>query len=139
MEQIGANLCYTVRMKSTGILTDAVLRRIREVRESIGLTQKDIAIRLSLTEGAYRHYENGVRGLNLEMFLSLPRALGVPITRVLPSTLLTDYDLAHAADPRLEEINRGWYRLSEPAKDHVLEAYRFGVKRAEKEGPAKPS
>ena len=51
--------------------------RIREIRKSKGMTQKQVAEQLGITIGAYSHYENGTRELDVLKVKALSKIFGI--------------------------------------------------------------
>ena len=64
-------------------------QRLREIRKRLGLTLREVADRLNVTEGTVRHWENGRREPNLEKLLGLAKVLGLSpadfFTEAIPS------------------------------------------------------
>lgn len=79
-------------------------KMLRERRESLGLSQADIATRIGTSQQNYQKFETGKTLIGLEYLLVLPQILGCRITDLLPDEVVTDYDRRRAADPRLQEV-----------------------------------
>lgn len=93
--------------------------KLRKCREALSLSQQEIADKLSLTKVAYGNIERGTSLISVERLIILARILGVKITDLLPDSVVTDYDRARAADPRLQEINAAWNDLPDFLKDGI--------------------
>jgi transcriptional regulator with XRE-family HTH domain len=126
-------------MKPTDSYIKEVAAKIKAARENKELSQADVAAQLGLTTTAYGYFERGKRTIALAYFLQLPTIFGIPITDLLPASLLSRIDRQRALDPQLEEIKTGWQHLTQPAKNHVLEAYRFGLTQSPKSEPPEPT
>lgn len=94
-------------------------RKLRKARKNAGLSQADVAKQLDLSTEGYGHMERGTRSIGMEYFLLLPSILGVKISDLLPDSVITDYDRARAADPRLQEINEAWNDLPDFLRDGI--------------------
>jgi len=44
---------------------------LKEIRKSVGLTQKELAKKLGIADCTLAHYESGLRKITLEMFLQI--------------------------------------------------------------------
>ncbi len=44
---------------------------LKELRKSVGLTQKELASKLGIADCTLAHYESGLRKITLEMFLKI--------------------------------------------------------------------
>jgi len=58
---------------------DVMRTRLRQLREHKGLTQKEVAERLKMTEAGYRHWESGRSEPTFSVINQLAEALGVPV------------------------------------------------------------
>lgn len=70
----------------------SVGENIRRYRKSRGMTQAQLAEAVGLTEGAVRHYENGIRAVKPELLESIAAALSVSVNA------LKDYGVETAGD-----------------------------------------
>lgn len=59
------------------------MKLIKRIRESLGLTQTDLAKRLRVTRPAFNMYENGVREMPLPVLLRLRRLGKVPASKFI--------------------------------------------------------
>lgn len=59
-------------------------RRIREAREAAGLTQEELALRLTLSRASVANIERGNQRVALHKFVEIAQALGVDPMRLLP-------------------------------------------------------
>lgn len=62
---------YSSRMKSNNDIWRTWGQRFRNARKEKGLSLRSCALKMELTEGALRHWENGNRNINLEDFFRL--------------------------------------------------------------------
>jgi len=102
--------------------------KLRKHREATGLSQQDVADKLRLTKVAYGNLERGTSLISLEHLVRLPAILNVKISDLLPDSVVTDYDRARAADPRLQEILGAWNELPEFLKDGMTSMVRDAKK-----------
>lgn len=58
-------------------------QKLRELRKTINLTQKDAAKKLGVSERAYQHYEAGTREPNIETLIRLSAILNVSLDELL--------------------------------------------------------
>ena len=58
-------------------------KRIKELRQSLGLNQKEFADKLGLDQGQVSRAENGGTGVNLNLALSINRAFDTPTDLIL--------------------------------------------------------
>ena len=99
------------------------------------MVQADIAKELDLSIEGVSSMERGSRLIGLEYLLRLPAILGCKITDLLPDSVVTDYDRARAADPRLQEILGAWNELPEFLKDGLTGMVRDAQKELGKKKP----
>lgn len=98
-------------------INSVVGKKIRSIRKEIGLTQKEVADKLGITDSGFAQIERGDNLISLEHLVKLPSILGCRITDILPDSVISDYDQQRAADPRLQEILGAWNDLPEFLKD----------------------
>lgn len=58
-------------------------KKLRELRERLGLTQTELASRVGLTQTGYSVIENGKRYGSVKTLQAICRELGVPVGEVL--------------------------------------------------------
>ncbi|MCH3881584.1 helix-turn-helix domain-containing protein [Tenacibaculum aquimarinum] len=63
--------------KTTEELESNLLKRIKEEREKMGLSQYELAKRIGLGQSAYQKIEKGKTRLDMFRFLKITQALGV--------------------------------------------------------------
>lgn len=80
--------------------------RLRHLREMKGLSQKEVADYLKITEGAYGNYETGRREPNLEMLRLL-----LVFYNVSAEYLFGQVEYPYAPSPFLEEEELIMYKL----------------------------
>ena len=68
--------------------------RLKEIRQQLGLTQEEVAVRAGLKRAALSHWECGRNSFPLERLPALAQALGVP------EALLLDLRPANTPDQR---------------------------------------
>lgn len=68
--------------------------RLRDARNSLGLSLTDIAAKADISAATLSRIENGKQGLDLEVFLLLAKILAVP-----PSALLDSSEETNESDP----------------------------------------
>ncbi|UOF91024.1 helix-turn-helix transcriptional regulator [Fodinisporobacter ferrooxydans] len=66
------------------------LRYVRERRESLGLTQEQIATKLRLSSAGYHNIESGKRGLSLKRAIQISAALESSLEHLFPDLLQQD-------------------------------------------------
>lgn len=57
--------------------------RVRTVREARGLTQKELAQRVGITQGALSNYERGKRDMAVSTVIAIAEALDVPVSQIV--------------------------------------------------------
>ena len=67
-------------------------RRIKEARESAGLTQRELGDRIGVVEMTVSRYERGVNQPTIEGLSAIADALGVSLVELLPNSGLTAPD-----------------------------------------------
>lgn len=65
-------------------LEDAIRFRLRDVREMRGLTQKDLAAKISYSASSIAFWEGGDRRMDFQAIIELAAALEVDITELVP-------------------------------------------------------
>ena len=60
--------------------------RIKKLRKSFGLSQKDAAIKLGVSQAQLSHYENGIRECSLDFVVTLAKFYGVSCDYLLGAT-----------------------------------------------------
>lgn len=98
-------------------LAELMGKKIRTARKRAKLTQEEIAQPLGMTGSGFAQIERGENLVSLEHLVKLPAILGVPITELLPDSVVTDYDRARARDENLQTIIDNWVSI-----DPVLRA-----------------
>jgi transcriptional regulator with XRE-family HTH domain len=97
-------------MSANSIDYDAeVGAKVRALRLSYTVKQTDLAARLGVQRAAVTRWEQGTRGLTVDMLLRIADTFGIPASRLLPdrhheaATLPARLDQQAAASPSLEE------------------------------------
>lgn len=103
-------------------------KKIRRIRKDIGLTQKEIADKLGITDSGFAQLERGDNLISIEHLVKLPSILGCRITDLLPDSVVTDYDRARASDPRLRDLIEWWEIIDDSAREQVYDSARFMTK-----------
>lgn len=57
--------------------------RLKEIRQDLAMSQKDVAEEIGVTPSAYANYEQGTREPNLETLIRLCEALNVTADEIL--------------------------------------------------------
>lgn len=65
---------------------EAIARRVRDQRKTLGLSQEDMGRKLGLTKVAYGDYERVKRLFDTEQLFALSRILGKPVSWLLGIT-----------------------------------------------------
>ena len=60
---------------------------VRNARIDRGMTMKDLAVRVGITESAIHHYEMGVRKMSFDTFVDICKALGLDSIEVAKKVL----------------------------------------------------
>ena len=97
-------------MSANSIDYDAeVGAKVRALRLSYMIKQTDLAARLGVQRAAVTRWEQGTRGLTVDMLLRIADTFGIPANRLLPdrhhevTTQSALVDLTATAPPSLEE------------------------------------
>lgn len=59
---------------------EAMRKKLVELREERGWTQKEVASKLNISQRAYSHYENGSRNVSFEMLVDIASLYGVGVS-----------------------------------------------------------
>ena len=108
-------------------------QRIRKVRLENGIKQKDLAKKISISQGALTNFELGRRKISLEWLLKISRALDVPV-----GYFVSAVEPPHEEDilePRDHRLLRAFRRLSRDPRLqmellHVIERMSHHLERA---------
>jgi len=97
-------------MSANSIDYDAeVGAKVRALRLSYTIKQTDLAARLGVQRAAVTRWEQGTRGLTVDMLLRIADTFGIPASRLLPdrhhepAPLPTQFEQAAVVAPSLEE------------------------------------
>ena len=83
--------------------------RIREIRESRGLTQKELASRISLTRTSIANIETGRQKIQLHTLYEIAAALNIELSTLLPRVYLgPKTDLLEALPEDLDKDDKAW-------------------------------
>lgn len=116
-------------MDTTNRVMKEIMRKVRDARKRAGLTQSDVAKALDVRQQTYNGYETGARTMSIPDLVKLPSILGVPITSLLPDSVVSDYDRARARDEILDYVVAGWDQLPKDAKTTIAHIVRSEVER----------
>lgn len=107
-------------------------QRIKERRERLGLNQKQLADASAITQATISRLESGqVLELKSEALKRLAQALGVTVDYLIGQTpKMTTQDTV-SADPKAKALFRGYEKLSEEARDQLIDFVEF-LKKQEK-------
>ncbi|MFO7906190.1 MAG: helix-turn-helix transcriptional regulator [Pirellulaceae bacterium] len=101
--------------KSTG--EDGIfVKRLREARESRGLSQSELAERAGLQPSAVSHFETGRRSPSFHNLRKLSDALGVTI-----DYLLGRVDQSRAVSPLAEKLYRHLGQMSQEDQENLAD------------------
>ena len=90
----------------------SISRRIRELRESRGISQQNQALQLGLSKSSYNRYETGLRQPPVEVLQNIASAYNVSIDYLVNGQLIENIGLT-------------------PAEKHCLELFRAADMRAQ--------
>lgn len=63
------------------------MSKLKERREALGLTQRQVAEKIGIAESAYQRYERGVREPSISMALRLAKALNATAEELYSSSI----------------------------------------------------
>lgn len=63
------------------------MSKLKERREALGLTQRQVAEKIGIAESAYQRYERGVREPSISMALRLAKALNATVEELYSSLI----------------------------------------------------
>ena len=86
-------------------------QRIRKVRLEHGIKQKDLAKKISISQGALTNFELGRRKISLEWLLKISRALEVPVGYFV-SAVEPPPEEEDMLEPKDHRLLRAFRRLS---------------------------
>lgn len=84
--------------------------KMKQIRETKGMTQKEVASLMGVSQQAYGQYESGTREPKMDTLNRIAKALGVSKYELLRATLENDADF----------VNSDWF--AEMSDDDILEA-----------------
>ncbi|MCI9075783.1 MAG: helix-turn-helix transcriptional regulator [Dorea sp.] len=76
--------------------------RIRSIRESKGMTQKELAESLNISNSLMNHFEQGLQIPSLSYIPELSRALNVPPQDILCDILIKDHSTAGSVSEEIK-------------------------------------
>jgi len=85
----------------------AFSENLKQIRIKKGLSQKEVAARLSVSQPSYAQYENGKRNPKLETVQKIADALGVSVTELAPELLgirSINVEIIHNMELLLEQL-----------------------------------
>ncbi len=85
-------------------------QRIRKVRLEHGIKQKDLAKKISISQGALTNFELGRRKISLDWLLKISRALDVPVGYFVSA--IESPPEKDVLDPKDHRLLRAFRRLS---------------------------
>lgn len=94
-------------------------KRVTVHRTACGLTQAELAPKASLARSSIANLEAGRQAVPIHKLDEVARALGVPLTSLLPGAVLDEgrpLELKQAAEKARDALN-GFLALFEPAAD----------------------
>lgn len=105
--------------------------RLREARESAGLSQEEVAQKLSLPRPAISQIENGHRRVEALELARLAKLYGKPLGHFAE-------DSAASVSPRVEALHRATAELSDRDRAEVLRFAEFLRQKSKSGTPGKP-
>ena len=85
--------------------------KLRDLRLRYTIKQSDLAARLAVQRSTVTRYEQGVRGMTVDMLLQIADIFGVPASRLLPDR--------HQEPPRLEPTPSAQRSLEDDAIESI--------------------
>ena len=87
------------------------LKRLKELRKEKGLSQKELAAYLGISNAAYSLYERGDREPNISTLMKIANYYGVTVDELLgtdntASTIAAHFDGTEFTEDELEEIRQ---------------------------------
>jgi len=98
-------------------------QRIRDTRLDKGLNQAQVAEQLGVSVPTYSHFENCTRSIHAGILLRLPEIFDVPISTLLPTSVVTDHD-RYVTDRRVDELLAAWPDFTEAQRQALLSVMR---------------
>ena len=80
--------------------------RLLELRTYEGLSQREVAKALFISQGTYNNWENGKTQPSIEQLIALSKFFGESIDYILGNTALSDKTVSNKADKKTEYIKR---------------------------------
>lgn len=105
-------------------LLRAVGARIRELRETPGLTQQELAERIGIGQFTYSRYETGRRSAPLSVLARVAQALDV----AMPAVFEAASPVEETDDDASEEWRWLWTALDERGREIVLDTARSALR-----------
>ena len=107
--------------------------RIKEIRKSLGISQREIANRLNLPFSTYSNYENNNREPSFDTIKKIADALGVSVAEIMQWTKFdTEYDSKKLSDEvkLLENIQNIFGKSAEKLLEAFLQLNTKGKEKA---------
>src|SRR3989339_504937 len=119
-------LCYKLFMRK-----NIVGNNVRTIRERLGITQEDLALKSGLTQGYINFLENGKRGYSERSLEKIANALGIQISELFEEKIKEE-PIVVAEQPQLYGKRRRLYdtiiNLLEKLPTPVIDHYRILLK-----------
>lgn len=93
--------------------------RIKQIRESRGIKQQDIADSLGVNWRTYGSWERGERPLSVDMACKIADILDCSLDYLVGRDVRHDYD-----DPRERELHKCWGECTEQRRERLLDTAR---------------
>lgn len=78
--------------------------RIKELRETAGLTQSDLALRLGASQSSLSRLEDGTRSITAQQLVQISDALAVPLSRLVAGDGGAETTQLRAGDADAESV-----------------------------------
>lgn len=100
-----------------------MLMRLKETRESLGLSQSEVARKLGVSRQSYNFYENGKRDPDTDTLERIADLLNVSVDYLLGRDVkLTNEAFESITDPKVKELLSLYGKLNKDLQNQLLVA-----------------